>query len=102
MSGGLSGRYLVQAFPTTTSVAVYDGTAYANKVTAFVAGVSRRYYSYWSGPTMTVAYVGSSESSGAFDGTMETTLLRLGDPAMVQPNTVLKQICLDNSSTRCR
>lgn len=100
--GGTAGRYLYQS---AQSVRVFDGT---NEVVAapspFAPGEIRRFWSSWTGSTLTVTNATDSvTASGTFDGTMETSTLVLGSiGASNTLNGTIKQVCVDPSPTVCR
>lgn len=99
--GGATGRFLYFVF---NQVRALDGTNTLTHATTWTANVAKRIASSWSGSTMTAYDITASTStSGAFDGTMETTEFRVGySGAALAPNGVIKLVCADPDPARCR
>lgn len=101
LTAGGTARFLFQ-YITSTNVYVYDGTNLSVSTNAsYTAGVAHRYWSNWSGSTMSVNTVGGSSASGTFTGPMTVSTLALS-VSSVEPNGVVKQVCLSPDPSRCR
>lgn len=83
----------------------FDGTNTFVQALTYTPNVAKRIFSFWSGASATV---GSStdnlSTSGAFDGTMDTANLYVGssDTAGETLDGVIKRVCVDPSTSRCR
>lgn len=102
VGGGSATRLLY--LNTANSVRVYDETneiIRAQTVTQFVA---RRASSSWTGATLTsFDATGGTNTSGAFDGTMNTTAFTIGlVPGIGTVSGYIKLVCVDNTTTGCQ
>ena len=98
-----SGRPMYVA---TTTARIYDGTTDLTLNHQFLAGVTKRYWSSWTGSTLTITNVTDATSNtGAFDGSMATTgplAIGVSSGIGVSASWIVSRVCLDPDPTRCR
>jgi hypothetical protein len=108
MSGGLiimnsSGRPM---YTISTTARIFDGANEPTVAHNFTRGTPKRYWSSWTGSTLTVANsTDSLSTNGTFDGTMDTTgPFHVGASGVVglTADWRISAACIDPNSTRCR
>lgn len=89
--------------PNSSSMRTFDGVNDVSRATTYTANTAIRFWSSWLASTISVNN-GGGTTTGSFDGTMgSTTQLFIGGfTGTAEPDGILKLVCLDPDSTRCR